>query len=239
MPTGIQLQSLITDVRAEAGLSLNDAHGQAQRESLARRLARKQTTLWMAHDWPLHSHYWDVTFSAGDRYINYPSEVDQTRVNAIATRWADRWMQLLYGIGPQHLNEYDSDADERNVPQRRWQHYYQTGLSAGQLGQIEIWPVALESGTLRVWGHEKLNPLVADTDLCTLDSDMLILYVAGELLLRSDKADAEIKLQEANALRLRILGQSQQRQNMAIYGRPSRAPRLREGIDYVTKRSGT
>lgn len=239
MPTGVQLVDLITDVRAEAGYSLNEAHGRSQRETIARRLRRKQTTLWNAFDWPMHSYYWDVAVEAGDRYVNYPSEVDQTRVNCIALQWDDRWVPLARGVGLRELNLYNSDNDEQSFPPSCWDHRYQTGLSNGQLGQIEVWPIPNEACTLRVWGHETLPALVADTDRCTLDSDMLILYVAGELLMREDKADAQLKLGEAEGLRRNILGQSDQSKGMAVYGGASRSGGARRGIDFVTKRSGT
>ena len=237
MPSGIQLRELIRGVRAEAGHSLSEAHGQAKRETLAYLLQRKQRSLWRAHDWPLLTHYWDQTFEAGDRYINYPDDVDPNRVNKVEHQWDSSWFLIPHGISMEDRSLYDSDGGERSDPLRKWQHYWIPGMTVDQLGQMELYPIPASDGTVRVHGHARLASLVDDDDICTLDSDMLVLYVAGELLARSAKADSELKLREAESIRRNILGQSgADRSSMATYGGTRRTPGLRPGLDFIVKR---
>lgn len=240
MPSGVQLRDLIRGVRAEAGHSLSEAHGQSQRETIAYLLGRKQRTLWYAHDWPMYSHFWDQTFAIGDRYINYPDLIDPNRVNQVAHRFDGRWVKLTHGIGLDHLTEFDSDSDERSTPLRRWQHFFMPGMQQNQLGQVELWPIPSEAGTVRFFGHQRLVDMVNDDDLCTLDSDMLILYIAGALLARSDKSDADLKIAEAEGIRRHTLGQSgSDRSQMTVFGGGSRAPALRPGVDFIVKKPGS
>jgi len=54
-----------------------------------------------------------------------------------------------------------------------------------------------------------LPPLVADTDTCILDPNLLILTVAAEMLARSRSEDAQLKLSLANNHYQRLKGRLQ------------------------------
>jgi len=67
-----------------------------------------------------------------------------------------------------------------------------------RIPRIEVWPMNSTAQTIRLTGQRELNDLVVDTDTADLDDELLTLSVAIDILSRSRKADAEIKLQMAS-----------------------------------------
>jgi hypothetical protein len=77
--------------------------------------------------------------------------------------------------------------------------------------QFEVHPIPnTDGGYMRFSGTRNLNPLVADTDKCTLDADLIVLFAAVEILgPRNDKeAERKLKLANAHLVSLRGLYQS-------------------------------
>ncbi|WPZ36706.1 hypothetical protein T8K17_11225 [Thalassobaculum sp. OXR-137] len=74
-------------------------------------------------------------------------------------------------------------SQERADPPQRWDI-----KDAGSGPQIEIWPVPASNGSvLQISGERALRPLVADTDICTLDSDLIVLHAAVGLTKDKDR----------------------------------------------------
>lgn len=74
---------------------------------------------------------------------------------------------------------------------------------AGLTEQIEVWPVPASSGVaiMRIYGHAPLLPFAADSDVSTLDGDLIVLMAAAEVLAESkDKTGSALKLQLAKDL---------------------------------------
>jgi hypothetical protein len=93
-------------------------------------------------------------------------------------------------------------------------------------------------GTLRVQGQAPLPPLIADTDLCIIDSKAIVLYAAVEILATQKAEVAQLKLQKAQQYvkRLRAQQGADKRLNYNMggarrdsYGYPGWIP----GIDYI------
>lgn len=229
MPTGVQLTELISDLRHECGHSATVAHGVNSREQLAYVLRRTQRLLADQHDWPILDAYQNVTLANGVRYYAYPSSINFERTGDAWVKVATVWTKLDYGITPEHLSSYDSDDGFKAWPPQRWQHTPDTGL-------IEVWPVPDQAGTLRLRGQKALGAFVSDSDTCTLDSTLIVLTAAAEILGRQKAEDATLKLQMAQQLLVRLLARqrSDKTKPFVIGGGSdgsSRVPRL--GLDYV------
>jgi hypothetical protein len=144
---------------------------------------------------------------AGQRYYDFPTDLNLERVERVEFKWDDRWHQLEYGIGRTQLDQYDSDRDVRSWPIYRWKE--------AEDNQIEVWPVpSLDgsidppTGLLRFTGIRALRPLVQESDRADLDDTLLVLFSAAEILAREKAADAGLKLQmaENHYRRLRARG---------------------------------
>ena len=74
------------------------------------------------------------------------------------------------------------------------------------VGQFAVVPVPNSDGmTLRVEGQAPLNPLVADTDTCIIDSKAIVLFAAAELLAVQKSEAAPMKLTKAQNYLRRLL----------------------------------
>lgn len=209
MPTGVTLADLSQKLRAAIGQSLNVAHGVDQEASLREGLRRTQSDLWVMHDWPTLTIRRTVSAPIGSRYINIPSEIDFGHINEVYAKDAvagAKWRLIEFGISIDDFNLYDSTADERGDQILRWGPNLDT--------QIEVWPIPKMNQTVMFLGRKNLSPLLADTDTCTLDSDLIVATLAAQMLARQNSNDAQIQLNKAQAIlnRLRARQGSNKRQ---------------------------
>jgi len=214
VPRGVQLQQVVDEVRRKAGQSTNPAIGQQMTEVIKDDIRRIYRWLHSSWDWPhLVAQDADKTVSAGSYIYAFPNGIDPDRINAVwfqkAGAKSDVWAPLEYGIGYRHRNTYMSAEDERSDPVRRWERYSET--------QFEVWPVpGTDGGVVHFEGMKAPKQLVNDSDTIDLDSDAIVLYVAGEMLAEQQSPRAERVLQQA-ADRLRYLkGNSQVRSRYPV-----------------------
>jgi hypothetical protein len=189
MARGSTLGQVIDDLRIEAGMDPNPALSLNMVPQMKRALKREQERLYDEFDWPFLRVRRDIPLQAGERYYDIPDDMNLERIEDVAHRWGDRWASLDRGITIEQYNIYDSDADIRAEPAIKWD-VHDTGDGA----QLEIWPVPVTTGIqLRVTGIRKLTPLLKDADRLDLDDQMITLYVASEMLAKTNAKDAAIK----------------------------------------------
>lgn len=199
MPRGIQLTQLVTDLRAEIGHSTNPALGQNARAGLVRTLQRVQTHLYNDFDWPHMIVDRDVSLQAGQRYYGFPSDLTYERIQTAKAKLGTQWLNLGFGVGTDELSIYDSDNDIRGTPVQRWAMH--------EISQFEVWPIPSEASTLRFRGIKVLGSLLNDADTCDLDSDLILLFAAGELLDQQKNPRSGGVMRAANALYNKLKGQ--------------------------------
>lgn len=170
------LLALVADLRAELLQSVNSAHGVNLLPAHKVILARVQEDLWLDHSWAHLRVDRDIELAAGQRYYDFPTDLDMDRVENAWVKWSGRWHPLSRGINPdEHYNAQDSDLDIRADPILRWAPY--------ETEQFEVWPMPAsdDSQTVRLRGIRTLNPLVDDDDTCDLDARLIVLVAAAEL----------------------------------------------------------
>ena len=186
MARGTSLAVLINDLRAEVGHSLLPSLGKATRDVLINQLQRVQRRLWDDYNWNFLKVRRDLSINAGQRYYDLPSDIVFERITRVETKHGDNWSKLMYGIGADEYNQYDSDADERSSPVRRYDNY--------ENNQIEFYPVpannSQSNGTdsVRIHGIRNLTPLVAESDTADLDDQLIVLFAASEILSRQKQS---------------------------------------------------
>ena len=198
MARGTSLGVLIDDLRSEIGHSLQPSLGRATKDVLIGYLQRTQRRLWEDYSWPFLRVKRDLTISATQRYYDLPSDVTFERVEMVEFKHGDVWHKLIYGIGRDQLNQHDSDRNVTSYPIRRYDSH--------ENNQIEFWPVpsvnstpSSGAGEIRVTGIRSLSPFISASDLADLDDQLIVLYAAAEISARQKQADAQNKLQQANA----------------------------------------
>lgn len=188
-------------LRGETGRSTSVAQGQNEVEALKTLLRRTQERLYQDYDWEFLVIDRDESLVAGSRYYSFDAELEYDRVHTVWVQYSDTWREIEYGILPEHYNVHDSDADERQDPVKRWRHYEAT--------QYEVWPIPVAAQSLRMRGVKKLVAMTSDSDVATLDDQMIVLFAAAELLERSNQRDASMKLASGQRLFDRLKGRSQ------------------------------
>lgn len=231
------LAQMLADLRAEAGISQNVAHGVTAVEPHKALLRRVQEELYLAYDWPHLQTSTILELDAGTRYKAYP---DTFLFDGIESAWtkdtSGRWVPLGYGINPGDFNTYDSEDDERAFPIRKWQNYMQAeGDTANNM--FEVWPIPDTDTVVKFAGKRSIFPLDEDDKTSTLDGPVIVLHAAAELLARHKADDAGLKLQRGQErlrlLKIRQRGKNARPANLAG-GTTGRV--LRPGLDYMPRR---
>jgi hypothetical protein len=209
------LQEMVSNLRAEAGHSLNVAQGTNTESTLKYLLKRTQEELWTAFVWPELLLRDDRPMSAGTFNYDYGTTLkfDMIREAWAASSSADSWAPVSYGI-----------SEDKRVPQTL------ANTSSGDPVQcweafgtrFRVWPTPVTSTWLRFKGNQELSPLIANSDSSTLDATLIILFTASELLARSKAEDAANKLQKAQRHLTKLLGNQVSAKNkISTYGASS------------------
>ena len=217
---GTTLEQMLYDLRSECGQSTNPAVSRSTRARFINLLNRVQKRLWYDYDWPFLEVHRDIKLQAGQRYYDFPTDIDMDRTVRFETYWGGEWQKMGFGIDGRHYTQYNSEGDaiELSDPAWRWGYF----LEPGEIQpQFEVWPVPATNGAdpvddeipafdgyIRVYGTVKLKPMVSDQDVCLLDSDMIVLYAASEILMKNKSADAQAKLTNANSIYDRLKGKA-------------------------------
>lgn len=190
MARGVTLGNLVDSLRSEIAHSAVPALGQNFRPVLVRKLQAAQSFLYEDHFWDFFKVRGNKTLSAGSRYYDVPTEIGATdRIVEVRHKWAGVWSAPLpRGITMADYSAYDSDEDVRADPVLKWDVISNSGTA-----QIEVWPLPATNQTsaLRFIGRRPLaNALSTDAHTCDIDSELLILWAAADLLTRAKASEA-------------------------------------------------
>lgn len=232
MPAGATLSELLDMLKAEAGLSLNAAHGVAQRDAHIYLLNRVQRELYVTHDWPSLKVTRTIALNAGQRLYELPADMDMEGVNEVYVTNGAQYEKLTWGVEPEDLNTYNADPSFQTWPPLKWY------IDPDNTRSFEVWPVPSQAGTLTFRGRKALRKMVEDTDICVLDDNLIALFAAAEILAKVKAEDAQIKLQKAqNLLRHLKARQGSAKETPFVIGGGDtglvETRRLRAGIDYI------
>lgn len=217
MPAGVTLGQMVTMLRAEIGESTNQQMGLDQVDPYYHILRRIHNFYYNDFDWPSCVIDSQEQLLAGERYYTFNNEVDYNRIFETFVQISpDIWKPLAYGITPLDYNAFNSDAGVTSDPVLKWNHY--------QINQFEIWPIPAVDRLLRFRCIRNPSPLIASTDVCDLDADMIVLFAAAELLARSKSADAQVKLGLAQQKYALLKGQGQKVRSFTIGGTSRQDP---------------
>lgn len=204
MALGTTLENLVVMFRAETRQSLSAAQGLNTLDAAKMSLRRVQEQLYDDFDWPHLRVRRDEALQAGQSVYSFPADLNADRVETAVVKGpapADRWVPVKYGITPAEYNQYDSEADVRADPVRRWALY--------EGGQYEVWPrPATTGGVFRLEGISALPALTDDQHVAVLDDLMIVMFAAAEWLEANKSPAAKSKLAAAQARYNRLRGNS-------------------------------
>jgi hypothetical protein len=198
------LSQCVDKFRKEIRAATSPAQNQPARAGYVHILQRVQRQLWTDHLWPFLKVRRDKVLQAGQQLYSFPSDLKYEQVRKVEVKHGGKWYVVEPGIDSGHYNLLDPEEDIRQDPVLRWQVY--------EDDQIEVWPLPATNGSadgdgrLRLWGNRDLDAFVSNDDVTTLDDDLIVLYGAAEYMAGNGQKDAAAKLQDANKLLVKLLG---------------------------------
>ncbi len=209
------LVNLLDGLRAACRMSLNAAHNSQHRDAQIKMLQEKQEFFWGDFAWPHLRVDRFINVQAGQRYYDMPADLDIDRISHIEVRFGQAYNRLRWGIDAPQYAAFDSELDQRSDPIQR--------CKITEDEQLEVWPIAQTDfdattleGRMKITGIRTLLPLVADSDRADLDDQLLILSCAGDYLAASGAKDAQLKIDQANRLYLKLKGRLMPRKRFSI-----------------------
>ena len=209
MALNVPLSQLRLDLRAETGQSMNISQGVQAQQNQDYLINRQQEELYNAYEWP-HLRYWtDIPVASGQQIYNYPPTLPFDLINRIY--WApvntSNWKMLRHGI---HAFDVRPLQQQSGSP-LRWGNFLTVDPTAvtptNPVGQLMLLPIPNVDGTLRVSGQAPLSPMIADSDLCIIDSKAIVMFAAVELLATQKAEVAQLKLTKAQQYIKRLRAQ--------------------------------
>ncbi len=221
MARNTPLMAVLQMLKAEIGQSL--LPGVASADDLGLSILIEQRQRWLAteFDWAFLKSRADVVVPGGTddltRYPTLPLTINFERPVDVKVMYNTQWLCVEFGISEQHYNIFSSGdaavSASQQDPISNWDY------KPGDDTKFEIWPLAQTAQTVRFEGYRPLGSLrdasmseggapalVFDyTATLDLDDQLVVLFVAAEILGRKKKEDAKAKmaLAEARLARLR------------------------------------
>lgn len=199
MARGVALAELISNVRDETRRANSPSASPDDEASIRRTINHVYHVLGMSNDWPFLNTLFDgIPLNAGQRYYDFPDGLDPNRVIEAKVYWGALYTTLDRGIGLLDYNAWNPTLNQRSAPMLKWDVRF-----TGTTEQIEVWPLPDSTAqVLQFYGTQAMPALVNNTDRCKLESEIIVLYAAAELLPK-DAPDKDAKLELAKeALRL-------------------------------------
>lgn len=212
MARGTQLIQLVTMLREEIGRATSVAVGVDDIPGLKQKLRSRQELLYDEVSWPfLRQVFSQKTLNANQRYYDFPVGLNLERLESVVVYYSNLPRPLGRGITYREYAIYNPALGATSEPAMRWDVRW-----TGTKEQFEIWPIpSANDQQIEFTGIRNLRPLVADSDVADLDDQLIVLYVAAELLARqgADSAQAVADSAKARLARLkgRVLGGGQMR----------------------------
>lgn len=193
MARGTSFGQLVEMVRDECSLSSNSSSGNDHLAYIKRLIKRHYEFLCDEYDWSflrVENDDATKTLEAGERYYDFPVAMDIHDTIDAQTFYGNVWVPLTYGVTPQDYTAMNPETDQRADPVLKWR------ISSDS--QFEVWPLPASNGNLvRFSGKRRENALVAESDTCDMDDQLVVLYVSAEILFKLEDKSAELKLAAA------------------------------------------
>lgn len=189
MARGKTLLQLTEAVRSECRRSTSASRGIDELGYLHQVIRRHYEAFYDDYDWPHLKVVRDKTIAAGQRYYDFPTDLDFERIKEARYYWGNIWTPVEFGIDDDQYSSWDSDNDERTDPVERWDI-----IDAGSGEQVEVWPLPASAGTLRFRGIRAKTELVDNADVCDIDDQLVVLAASAEILGGAGQKDADAKL---------------------------------------------
>jgi hypothetical protein len=234
------LLDLVKGLRAELRHEIAPNHGINTEERFRILLNNMEEELFQQYDWDDIKVYRYIAVRAGERYYDFPADLDELSTIKWEYKWNTIYLPLTKAIDIGMLAQRDNERDERSDPVLAYQLYLDDEFNKTM---FEIWPIPSQDGIvyrpgnepspkaetpapnpdpdgdrfLRLRGMKKPTEMIKDSDRCMLDSRLIILFAAAQEAAAQGSTDAPALLQRAQS-RLRTLQKNLKKTDAFVMG---------------------
>ena len=189
---GQTLETLLTRLREETGLSTNLRHNYQARDGQVALLRRMQEWIYDAADWEHMKRKWRIAVEAGLSQYAIPDQMNWDRVIKAVRVDEGGETPLVPEIGTFEVN-FPVREDGVEGRSDKTQSYEISN------GVITIWPTPrTTSGFIDIYAFKRLDPLLSDNSRAEMDDQLIYLFAAAETLTAAGDKSAQAKLEAAN-----------------------------------------
>lgn len=161
LPTYRTLGTLRDVLQSRLGFGATGSSGGTNRTLLNDFLYQAQKELYYLGDWVHLKTYRDATLGTAQSLLDYPATIDPMRIEMIAILINDQYVEMSEGLSLSHWSTMDTPG-----PPSRYE----------RMAQVQCWPQADQSYTVRFFGLKLLPAFTADGDLPVIDDAMILLH---------------------------------------------------------------
>lgn len=121
-------------------------------------LRQAQAELYWNGTWAELRKRADLTIGVGQTLVNYPSDCNKQRIADLYVLVTNTWQPVKEGI---------DKALYTTVATRNFPSFYE------RLDQLEFWPQADQTYTIRIWYYKELDRFTQDADRATINDDIV------------------------------------------------------------------
>lgn len=158
------LEDLRSELSVRLGFGASGAPTGANAALLDSFLRQCQDELYWQASWAELRSREDLTIGVGQTLVSYPVDANKQRIEAIYVRVAETWLPVVEGIDKSLYTTVDSQS----YPAR-----YE------RLDQLEFWPEADQTYTIRVWYYKELLPFTQNADVATVRDSLVLTRAIG------------------------------------------------------------
>lgn len=189
------MAEMLRELRAEIGMA-TDVSLQANILDAHRSLLqRAQRMLYDNEMWPHLEGFFSVEVPKNANEIALPEGINAGAIRAVRVRDAtsgSRAMPVRYGWTDQEL--MSADPDEPGWPIQYWRIEANADLDEDDFQRrVTFWPQPDRAAVLIFEARRAITRFVDDSDKATLDSDLIVLQTAAELLNEQGSPNGPVK----------------------------------------------
>ncbi len=170
------LGTIIEEARSISGLASSASDGETNVDNRLRNFAKlAQRFIFTEYRFPVFRVEEEVALVIGQDSYDLPATLSHESIDTVYVKINSNYFALVQGVNFNDYNAFDLD-ENYSYPLAWWPNL------SGETQKITLWPVPADDGFLKLSGQKALGVFEADTDNCSIDADILVYWVADELM---------------------------------------------------------
>lgn len=158
-------------------------------------LQRAQEELYWMYSWEELLRKFSITVTGSAVEYDWPSTTESTpqpleprRIISVFAKDDDRWLEMREGISPSDYNLTTTSRPTRYARRNK----------------MEIWPTPDKEYEIKIEGYTKLKAFQANTDVATIDDQLILMMALANAKAHLGQPDANIYAQQVTAMLRRL-----------------------------------